>query len=130
MSKLSRRQLAIYAATQLLNGQPMKAVAQDLSAALVESGKQNEMELLISDVAWELENRGIVAQATITTATPISESLRHHLDKFIKQAAGVDNVVTKEQIDRSVLGGVRIETTSHLWDKTISRKLADIREVF
>lgn len=130
MSTISRRRLAVYGATQLLEGHPVKQVAKDLSVVLLASGRSKELDLLIADIAWELEDRGVVAQATVTTSSPLSDSLRQNIAKFIKQSVGVKGVVLKESIDKSVLGGVRIETSSHEWDRTISKKLTAIKEAF
>jgi F0F1-type ATP synthase delta subunit len=128
--RLSRRQLAKYAANELLKGALAEKLARQLGAVLVEAKRTNEAELLARDVAWELERRGKIANANITSATPLSESLREELAKFIKETAKVDEVNLQENIDKSVLGGLKIETAIHSWDKTVSKKLADIREAF
>jgi F0F1-type ATP synthase delta subunit len=128
--RLSRRQLAKYAANELLKGAPAEKIARQLAAVLAEEKRTNEAELLARDVAWELERRGKIANANITSATPLSESLREELAKFIKETAKVDEVNLQENIDKSVLGGLKIETAIHSWDKTVSKKLADIREAF
>ena len=47
----------------------------------------------------------------------------------VKKSAKVEQVIISEQIDKSVIGGVRIDTAAHSWDKTLSRKLTDIQEV-
>jgi F0F1-type ATP synthase delta subunit len=128
--RLSRRQLAEYAASELMAGVSSETIARQLAAVLTATKRAHESELLTRDIAWELENRGAVANADITSATPLSESLRNDLAKFIKQAANVDTVQLQENVDRSVLGGVKIETAIHSWDKTVATKLNNIREAF
>jgi F0F1-type ATP synthase delta subunit len=130
MTHLSRRQLAEYAVDKLLSGMGITEIATQLAAVLKETHRSQEAELLVRDIAWELETRGKVANAYITSATPLSESLRSDLLSFIKNAAGVDRVSFEENIDRSVLGGVKVETAVHSWNKTVAKKLADIREAF
>jgi F0F1-type ATP synthase delta subunit len=130
MIKVSRRQLAEYATDELLEGANPKKIALQLAAVLTQSKRTHELELLIQDINRGLEVRGKLANANITTATELSSSLQHELTKFIKQAAKVERVTLNENIDKSVIGGVRIETAVHAWDKTISRKLANIRESF
>jgi F0F1-type ATP synthase delta subunit len=128
MINVSRRKLAQYAANQLLGGASSKKIAKDLASVLIEANKAHDYELLVRDIALELELRGKLAQVDVTTATKISDSLRKELTKFVKHAASVDKVNLNENINESVIGGVRLETTIHSWDKTISRKLTDIRE--
>jgi F0F1-type ATP synthase delta subunit len=129
-SALSRRQLAEYASDQILAGQPIEKISARLAAVLSETKRTKEAELLARDIAYELEMRGKVAIANITSASNISDELRDQIIKFIKETAKVDKVTLDENVDKSVLGGVRIETAVHAWDKTISKKLADIRESF
>ena len=129
MANLSRRQLAGYAADQLLSSKPVQAIAKELASILVLTRRQNQAELLADDIAWELENRGKVANAQVTSAHSLSQHLHSQIVAHIKKAAAVEQVIINQQIDESVIGGVRIETAAHSWDKTLSRKLTDIREV-
>jgi F0F1-type ATP synthase delta subunit len=129
MVSLSRRQLAVYAADQLLAGKRVSSIARDLAAVLVNSRRANQAELLAQDIAWELEHRGEVANATVTSAHELSEQLRKQISNFVKQSAKVNQVIINENLDESVIGGVRIETAAHSWDKTLSRKLTEVREV-
>jgi F0F1-type ATP synthase delta subunit len=130
MVNVSRRKLAAYAADELLAGQSLNEVAKKLAAVLIASKRQKQIEQLLQDVAWELENRGVVAQAQITSATVLTDNLRKLLQGYIKQNAKVKNVILDEQIDQSVIGGVRVETARHRWDQTLSTALKNIQEVF
>jgi F0F1-type ATP synthase delta subunit len=130
MTHFSRRQLARYAANQIISGEPLAKLSKNLAAVLSEAKRTNDAELLARDIAYELETRGKVASANLISATEISNDLREQIIKFIKVSANVDEVSIQENIDKSVLGGVRIETAVHAWDKTVSKKLADIRESF
>jgi F0F1-type ATP synthase delta subunit len=130
MHNLSRRQLAVYAADQLLdNARPAK-IARELAAILIISRRANQAGLLADDIGWELERRGRTANATIVSAHTLSEQLRKDITAHVKKAAGVKEVIINQTVDPSVLGGVRIETAAHSWDKTLSRILTEIKEVF
>jgi F-type H+-transporting ATPase subunit delta len=128
VTHLSRRQLAEYAANALLDGVSSKKISAQLAAVLKETKRTNESGLLMQDIARELEIRGKVANATITSATPLSDSLREELAGFIKNAANVDKVTLQENTDKTVIGGIKIETAIHAWDKTVAKKLRNIRE--
>jgi F0F1-type ATP synthase delta subunit len=130
MITISRRRLAEYAADQLLAGKTASNIARELAAVLIETNKSKDAELLAQDIAWQLETRGKLASAEITSATALSETLRSELTRFIKRAANTEQVVLQEQTDESIIGGVRIETAKHAWDKTIAKQLTDIREAF
>jgi F0F1-type ATP synthase delta subunit len=128
MNKLSRRQLAAYAADQLQAGQKAGPLAKELAAVLVTSRRQSQARQLTDDIAWELERRGKLANAEVTSARQLSEAIRKQIVVHVKKAAKVETVVVSQTIDRSVIGGLRIDTAAHSWDKTVRRKLTDIRE--
>ena len=130
MQKISRRQLAKYAADQLAAGTPTKKIAAQLGAVLVATKRSGQSGELLEDVAYELEARGSLAHGTITSALPLSQELKAELTKFIKTSTNVKDVNIDEIIDSSVLGGVRIDTARRSWDQTLKRRLTDIREAF
>ena len=128
MSVFSRRSLAHYAVDQLAGGQLPKVLAKHLSAALVASKKANEAGLLLDDIAYELEARGKLAQAVVTSANSLSAQLKKHLAETVKQNVKVDKVALSEKIDKEVLGGFRLETATRTWDQTVRRRLTEIKE--
>ena len=128
MISFSRRQLAHYAVEKMLAKQRLAVLAEHLAAALISSGKDKEVELLLSDIDQELEDRGLVARARVTSASQLSDSLRQELSAKIKKMISVKEVVTTHEVDKKALGGLRIETANHAWDKTVRKMLADIRE--
>lgn len=129
MINASRRSLARYGVERLLAGDSINQLSKELASSLTSSGKKKEAELLIADIFEILELRGLLANAIVTSAQPLSAKSRNSLKNQIGKAAKVDNVVINEVIDESVIGGFRIETSAHSWDKTIARKLAMIKGV-
>jgi F-type H+-transporting ATPase subunit delta len=130
MNKVSRRELAIWAADQLQAGTSSAQVAKHLAAVLKESKMENQVDFLMNDIIWELEQRQALTVGKVTSAHPLSRSLETSLANQIKKATGSDNVILEKRIDKSVIGGVRIETAKHVWDSTVTRKLSELKEVF
>lgn len=128
MNKISRRSLARYGADQLLSGAPAQVVARHLAAALIDSQRQKEAPLLLVDINYELQIRGRLAAATVTTAGQLSANLRTELAALVKKVSKVDQVILTEQIDKNIIGGVRIETAERTWDKTVIGQLNKLRE--
>ncbi len=127
MINASRRSLAKYAVTKLEAGESPAKIAKALVSSLADSGKKKESELLIADVFEMLEVKGLVANATVTTAKPLSAKSRDSLRRHVADIARVKQVIINEVIDEAVIGGFRIETSTHSWDRTIARKLAMIK---
>lgn len=128
MSKLSRRALAHYGSEQLLVGKSAASVAKHLAAALIESGKSEEVEFLLGDIAAELESRKALIVTKATSANDLTPSLRQSIIRQIQKATGAKTVLLQEVVDAKVLGGIRLETSTRVWDSTVNRKLADLKE--
>src|SRR4051812_31924528 len=109
----------------MLSGRQSAALAERLAAALIVSKKTKEAELLLSDIDRELEDRGLVAQAHVTSAHELSDDLRRELVAKIKEITKVKEVITSNNVDKEVLGGARVETANHTWDNTARKILSD-----
>jgi ATP synthase F1 delta subunit len=88
-----------------------------------------QIQFLISDINWELEQSRALAVGKITSAHPLTRPLESVLISQIKKMTGAKNVTLEKKIDKSVLGGIRIETANHVWDHSVSRRLSELREV-
>ena len=128
MIKLTRRQLAEYAVDEMVRGTPLKNLSANLAAALAVQRKKNELQLLLADIDRELEDRGLLARARVTSAYPLSYNLLEMLSSQVKKLAQVETVEILTRLDKQVLGGIRIETANHAWDKTVKKQLDSIRE--
>jgi len=128
MTNYSRRQLASYAVNVLTEGLDTGKLPTNLAAAMINSGRQKEVGLLLADIDQQLEDRGLLARAHVTAAHSLPERLSTELEKQIKAQAGVKAVDLVVQVDKEQLGGVKVETASHSWDNTIRKRLDTIRE--
>ncbi|HSX17968.1 MAG TPA: F0F1 ATP synthase subunit delta [Candidatus Saccharimonadales bacterium] len=128
MISFSRRQLAAYAVEQMIKGRPMAALARELAAGLIVLGRHKELELILADIDQELEDRDLLAQVRVTSAYPLSDKLKTELTSQIKKLTNVKNVDLTHRLDKEVLGGIKIETANHTWDKTLRKTLTDIKE--
>lgn len=128
MTGFSRRQLARYAVDELLAKCQTAALAKRLAAALAASGRAKEIDLLLSDIDKELEDRGLVARTRLTSARPLSANLRNELIAKLKKTLAIKEITLEQQLDKTVIGGLKIETANHSWDKTTKRLLMQLKE--
>ncbi|MEX0881509.1 MAG: F0F1 ATP synthase subunit delta [Candidatus Saccharimonadales bacterium] len=129
MISFSRRRLAKYAVDELSNNRPISVVSTRLAAALTASNRQKEVDLLLSDISQELEERGLLAIASLTSASPLSEKFKHELTLQLKKLTGVKEIILQEEVDKDLIGGLKVETASRTWDKTLKRELSKIKEI-
>jgi F0F1-type ATP synthase delta subunit len=129
MINYSRRQLARYAVDEMLAKRPIGSLASRLAAALTSTGRRADTELLLADIDLELEDRGLLSKAHVTSAYALPANARRDLAVRLKKIVGVKNVVMTEKIDKGVIGGVRIETATRTMDMTLKKALSDLKEV-
>lgn len=130
MNKVSRRNLARYATERLQAGDPASKVAKAMVSVLLEDKRLGEAELLLADINFELENRGKVSTALVTAVNELNDKLRSEIKSLVKKSLKVERVILNEQVDKSLIGGLRIETATLIWDKTVARQLNELRETF
>ena len=68
-----------------------------------------------------------VAVAEVTTATALNEAQRAKLIDKLKKLTGKE-IVVKEKIDPSVLGGVLLQMDGKRYDNTVRHRLAAIKQ--
>lgn len=130
MNKTSRRSLARWAAAQIIDGQPAKTIARHLAAVLIENKQSEQAGFLLDDILWELEHAGVLAYAKVTSAQPLSKKLEAELRSQIKKAVKASDIMLENQVDKSAIGGLRVETAGKVWDQTVARKLTELKEAF
>lgn len=121
-SRISRRKLAAYAAEQLVSGKKAGAVVKEVAAFLIDTKRTREAELLVRDIEAALAERGVVI-ADITSAFPLSDAVKADVKKLI----GSGELVLREIVDPSVLGGIRLATPGKRLDATLKRKIQALK---
>lgn len=121
--KLSRRKLAVFVADQIEAGDGEAAINQ-AAAYMIETKQKHSIELLVRDVEEILASHGIVV-ADVTSAREISEEEKAAIAKLL----GAKKLHTRESIDPSVLGGVRIAAGGKRLDATLKHKIDSLKEI-
>ena len=126
-SRLSRRKIASYIAEQLAKGGNQTAVIKRLAAFLIDNKRTKEVQLIIRDIEFELQNRGIIL-AEVTTASELTDATRKEIERLVGWYADPGRIELRQFIDPAVIGGVRIDIPGKRLDATIARRLAIFRE--
>lgn len=121
-SRISRRKLAEHAANQIVAGKKVSEVMKQIAAFLIDSRRTRELELIVRDIEAALAHHGIVI-ADVTSAFPLTDALKDH----IKQLVGGKQLLLRETIDESVLGGLRLSTPERRLDATLKRKIQALK---
>lgn len=122
-----RQKLADYAVNGLQKGD--KKLAGKIAAYLVSEGKTSEVNSLARDILQiQADSRGVV-EVTAVTAHELDEKLRFKIEKLIKSShPEAEKVIINQQLDESVIGGVRLELANEMLDNTVDARLDNLRE--
>ena len=70
-----------------------------------------------------------IETASVTTATPLDETLRVEVINFIKKN-GNDNVELTEKVDENIIGGAIIRMGDKQLDASVSKAISELRQSF
>ena len=125
-TKLSRRKLATNAAAKLSSGESKKTVLQELAAYLIDTNRKKEATLIVRDIEAMLVDAGI-AVGTVVSARPLNDDATKAIESFIKeQNSGVKEVVLRQRIDETLIGGVKLELPGRQLDASVKAKLEQL----
>ena len=124
--RLSRRKIASYIASRLLSVKDDTAVLQELAGYLIDSKRTNELELIVRDIEYELQNRGVVL-ARVTSATDLTKATEEAVAKLVQDHSGASKVYLQQFIDTDLIGCLRVDLPGHRLDATVARRLATLR---
>ena len=126
MPKLSRRKLAINAAARLSRGEAKKTVLRDLAAYLIDTGRKAEATLIVRDIETMLMAGG-TAIGTVTSARPLTSGALKTIESFVKlNDSKIKQVLLREQVDESLIGGMKLELPGMQLDASVKAKLDKI----
>jgi F-type H+-transporting ATPase subunit delta len=97
-----------------------------IATLAIERGMGGSLEAIVERFGDIAESqRGIVA-AEVTTAVPLTDALRASLTEKLAAALGRP-VTLRERMDRSILGGIRINVAGRVLDGSLSSQLDAMR---
>ncbi len=123
MARVSRRIIAKVVAQQLTDAKTKSTVVQQLAAYLVENNRVREAELIVRDIETELATRGTVV-ATVWSARTITKELTAAVEAMVaKEFTGADSIQIREEIDSSLLAGIKLAVPGKQVDLSARHKL-------
>lgn len=120
--RLSRRKLAAFIAGKLVEGTAAEDVIKQAAAYLIETRQTHDVELLVRDIEEVLMEQGIVI-ADVTAAYPLTEQTKAAIADFLE----AKELHVRETVDKTVLGGVRVELPGQRYDGTLRHKIGRLK---
>ena len=111
---------AILALSTKLSGAKL---SRAVAAYVIEQRRTSDLDAILREVSRIREDQTGIVEATVTSAFPISDKVK----KEIKGLLGEDKLVVNEVIDKTVIGGVRVETSAVHLDLTVRNRLHKLK---
>lgn len=124
--RVSRRKLSSYYVESLLAGKKSNRLSSMMAAFLVDNGRKKEVTQLVRDIEYRLGEKGVVL-VRVTTASQLTEQARTEISNLVKKRTNASNIQFVEQFDASVIGGIKIEFNGTQIDRTIAKKLINLK---
>ncbi|MFZ3009735.1 MAG: F0F1 ATP synthase subunit delta [Candidatus Microsaccharimonas sp.] len=127
--KLSRRSLALYVADQLVTQPNHNAVVKRLAGYLVESRRTKELDIIVKDIDYYLSEKGIM-NTVVTSAFDIGQETKKAIEQFVLKQTNANTIALSNEVDPTVIGGVRISLPGRELDQTIAHQLTVLKTRF
>lgn len=127
MAKISRRRLA-KAAVRMISDQPTQRnkIVRSLAAYLIANKQAKQLDLLIKDIASELQISEGILTAEVQTAFELDNSTRAQLVDYLKKSTGTKHIELQQAVQPNLISGVIIRTADSELDTSARRKLKQL----
>lgn len=121
---VSRRDLVRAVVRQLLEA-PLEqtAIVRRLAAYMVQHGMAGKADVVMNDIAHELQKQTGLLTAEVESARPLTATMRQELQTMLRAQTGADKVVLHETTDQGLLGGFVARTPDAEMNASVRAKL-------
>lgn len=123
MTKPSKHDLA-EVVMSLSKKMPLNKLSKSLASYLQQENRTGELDAIMREVKFLRQKQDGIIEADVTSAFPISNTTK----KNIVDIFGSKTLINQE-IDKDVIGGVRVETNEHLLDLTVRNRLNQLKSI-
>ena len=122
----SRMKLAEYL---VKSGKPTDKLAEEVAAFLIETDNTDDLESLMRDVSLlRIKSHGIVELKAIS-AYPLDADTKSQIKSLVKNNyQDVREIIIHEEIDKDLIGGVKLQFANASLDLTIRSKLNKLKQ--
>ncbi len=127
---VQRNQLARVIADMMKQPASSKSLARQIAAYLVQEHQTKELDLILRDVLTARARDGVI-EANLTTAFPLSTSVKTEVKQLLKQEyPAAKQFVLDEVVEPEMLSGLKVQTADKQLDQTARGKLDKLTRKF
>ena len=111
-------------------GGKLHPLTQAFIKLLVSKGRESNLPEIASAFISQYKTMKNIKTATLTTAVPVSDSLKEAIRGKVLNAMPGMQIELKEQVDAELIGGFVLQVEDRLVDASIRRDLNDVKAQF
>lgn len=90
----------------------------------------NKLEFMLKEILIFLEGQSHIIKAIVTTARPLSQELREHLDSLIHKIFPVESSLKIEtKVNPFLLGGITFQVGPYWLDSSLRKSLSQLEKI-
>lgn len=127
--KVSRTHIAAVIAERSLKSVGAKQLSREIAAYLLSEGRSGELDSILRDILQYRADHGIV-EATGLSAYPLSDKVRGDIKEVVRELyPHAKQIIISEELDPSVVGGVKVVLANQQLDLSVRYKLNRFRQL-
>lgn len=115
---------------EAITGGKINTITSLFIKLLASKGRESNFPEIINAYIDQYNEMKGIHNATLTTASPISQDLKDLFIQKIKSSANIENVALETRVDEDIIGGFVLQMEGKLVDSSISRDLKDVQKQF
>lgn len=126
----SRTKLAEQIVNRLSDDDSAANLSKEVAAYLIDAGKTSELNSLSRDIMQVRKSKYNLPELTVITAHELSSHQIEDIKQTVlKISPNAKEIIINQKIDKTVIGGVRLEFANHLLDMSVSAKLNKLKRL-
>lgn len=113
-----------------VTGKNVTALTSMYLELMTKKGRENVLPDVINAFIEQYNTLKGINIVTLTTATPVSDSLKQEIETKVKAARGFEKIQLESKVDESLIGGFVLSFQNNLIDASVLRDLKDIKKQF
>lgn len=124
-----RKKIAEVISERVGRGESTAKLSKEIAAYLLDAGRSSELESLMRDVIGIRAEHGQV-EAALTTAHTLDAKTNKEVKELVKSIRpSARNVQIDEQVDPSLIGGLKLHVINQSLDLSIRAKLNRLKQL-
>lgn len=105
-------------------------ITQTFIKLLCSKNRESSLPEIIASFIQQYNTIKGIHRVKLTTATPVSETIKNSFIEKIKAASSIKNIELEAKVNENLIGGFMLEMDGKLVDATILRDLNDVKKQF